>query len=128
MKFTLIIGFGSALGGMARYWISTGLARWLGEWLPWGTIAVNVTGSFLIGLIAALEAADGRSLLSPGIRLFFLIGLLGGFTTFSAFSLQTLALLQHEQYGRALANSAGSVLLCVAAAWVGHVAGGTLSR
>ncbi|MEQ9349099.1 MAG: CrcB family protein, partial [Alphaproteobacteria bacterium] len=94
----------------------------------WGTIAVNVSGSFLIGLIAALESADGRSLLSPGIRLFFLIGLLGGFTTFSAFSLQTLTLLQHEQYGRALANATGSVLLCVFAAWAGHVAGGAFNR
>lgn len=114
------IGLGGAIGSMARYWIAGFMAR-PGEWLPWGTIAVNVSGSFLIGLFAAGTVAEGRWPLSPNSRLFLMAGLCGGYTTFSAFSLQTLNLLQSGALGRASMNVLLSVLACMAATWCGYV-------
>ncbi len=84
------VALGGALGSVARYACSVGAARWLGAAFPWGTLFVNVAGSFAIGLLAALVAADGRPALGSDARAFLLVGVLGGFTTFSSFSLETL--------------------------------------
>ncbi|MFO7479118.1 MAG: fluoride efflux transporter CrcB, partial [Methyloceanibacter sp.] len=107
------IAAGSALGGVARYWLSGVVARLFGETFPWGTLLVNVSGSLLIGVIAALTAPEGRFFVGSTSRLALMAGLLGGYTTFSSFSLQTLALLQDGDWWRAGANIVLSVLLCL---------------
>jgi fluoride exporter len=115
------IAIGSALGGMGRYWISGIIAQRFGETFPWGTIVVNVTGSFIIGFFATVTGPDGRFLVSTSARQFVMVGLCGGYTTFSSFSLQTLGLMQDGQWLRAGANVVGSVVLCLAAVWAGHL-------
>ena len=97
----LWVAIGSALGGMARYWCSGFAARLIGEWFPWGTLIVNVVGSFVIGAFAALSASEGPFLIRPEIRIFVMVGLCGGYTTFSSFSLQTFALWREgDGWGR----------------------------
>lgn len=120
----LWIALGSALGGMARHWCSTLAAERLGTGFPWGTLAVNVLGSFVIGLFATLTGPDGRLPADAQARQFVMVGLCGGYTTFSAFSLQTLDLLRAGELGRAGLNVAGSVALCLLAVWLGHLAAG----
>ena len=115
------IGIGSALGGMARFWLSGVSARLFGEALPWGTLLVNVSGSLIIGLFATLSGPGGRLDVDPSMRLFVMVGLCGGYTTFSAFSLQTLSLMQEGAWGLASIYIVASVVLCVLAVWVGHV-------
>jgi CrcB protein len=114
------VALGSAIGGVFRYWCSGLVARWFSETFPWGTIVVNVVGSLLIGLFATLSGPDGRLLVGTTTRQFVTLGLLGGFTTFSSFSLQTLALAQNGEWVQASVNVVGSVLLCLMAAWLGH--------
>jgi fluoride exporter len=115
----LIVMLGGALGTLARYVISVAAAPISGN-LPWGTILINVTGSFVIGLVATLTLTHGRYPTSDAFRLFVMTGLCGGYTTFSAFSLQTLDLLRSGATGRALVNVAASVVFCVAAAFLGY--------
>ena len=115
------IAFGSALGGVARYWCSGVVAAAFGETFPWGTILVNVSGSFVIGFFGTLTAPDGRLFVSSDMRQFVMAGLCGGYTTFSSFSVQTLNLLQDGEWLRAGGNVVLSVVLCLAAAWAGHV-------
>jgi len=115
------IALGSALGGVARYWCSGVAARLFGETFPWGTLFVNVTGSFLIGLFATLTGPDGRMFAGSTARQFVMLGLLGGFTTFSSFSLQTLNLAQDSEWLQAGGNVIGSVVLCLLAVWLGHL-------
>jgi fluoride exporter len=115
----LAVALGSALGGVARYGVSGLVARSLGETFPWGTLIVNVLGSFLIGFVATLTGPDGRVLVSPVTRQFWMPGIFGGFTTFSAFSLQTLSLAQDGEWTRALANVTLSVALCLLGVWLG---------
>jgi CrcB protein len=122
------VALGGALGSVARFACSTAAARWLGAAFPWGTLFVNVTGSFAIGLLAALVAADGRPLLGGDARAFVLVGVLGGFTTFSSFSLETLALARTGALGAAAFNVALSVAMCLAGAWLGFAAAGPLNR
>jgi CrcB protein len=128
VKMSLWIALGSAIGGVLRYWCSGLAARWLGETFPWGTIAVNVIGSLLIGLFATLSAPDGRLLVGTAARQFVMLGLLGGFTTFSSFSLQTLALAQAGEWPRAGMNIVGSVLLCLVGVWLGHTLAVAINR
>ena len=119
----LWVGLGSALGGMARHWISLFTLNRYGAAFPWGTMAVNVLGSFAIGFIASL-AAQGRSPFgSESVQRFVLVGLLGGFTTFSSFSLQTIQLFERGQGQVASLNIIGSVICCLFAAWLGLRAG-----
>jgi CrcB protein len=120
MAVYLWIAFGSALGGMSRFWLSGVIARSFGETFPWGTLIVNVTGSLLIGIIAALTAPDGRIFLGSTARLALMAGFCGGYTTFSSFSLQTLSLLQDGEWSLAGANIALSVIACLAAVWAGY--------
>ena len=116
----LIIMAGGALGTLARYLISV-LAAPISGNLPWGTIIINITGSFIIGLFGTLTLAHGRFPVSENMRLFVMIGLCGGYTTFSSFSLQTLDLIRSGAMMRAGVNIAASVVLCVAAVSVGHL-------
>ena len=115
------IALGSALGGIARYWCSGVAARLFGETFPWGTLFVNVTGSFIIGFFATLTGPDGRIFAGSTTRQFVMLGILGGFTTFSSFSLQTLSLAQDSEWLQAGGNIVGSVVLCLLAVWLGHL-------
>ncbi len=124
----LWVAAGSALGGLLRFAVSGLVARVVGETFPFGTLAVNVSGSFLIGLVAALSAPEGRWMVAPEIRLFLMLGVFGGFTTFSSFSLQTLTLVQDGEWAAALLNVVGSVALCLIAVWIGWAAGWALNR
>jgi len=117
----LWIALGSALGGVARYWCSGVAARLVGETFPFGTLFVNVTGSFLIGLFATLTGPDGRIFAGSTMRQFVMLGILGGFTTFSSFSLQTLNLVQDGEVLQAGGNIVASVIFCLVAVWLGHV-------
>ena len=122
MDASLLVLIGSALGGLARHWVGLGVAAWLGPRLPWATLGINVLGSFVIGLAAAI-AADGRAGDAAWVQPFVMVGLCGGFTTFSAFSLQTVELLQGGEVGWALAYALGSVALCLLATWAGLAVG-----
>ena len=115
------IAIGSALGGMARYWCSGVVARLIGETFPWGTIVVNVIGSFIIGFFATLTGPDGRIFAGSLTRQFVMIGICGGYTTFSSFSLQTLDLMNDGEWLYAGTNIVLSVVLCLIAVWIGHV-------
>lgn len=119
----LSIAIGGALGSVARFWLAAACAERIAGSFPWGTLIVNVTGSFAIGLIAALTGAEGRWLISPRFREFLMIGVCGGYTTFSAFSLQTLELLDRGEAWKAGINVAASVLICLAAVWLGQTVG-----
>ena len=122
------IAIGSALGGVARYWLSGFVAERIGETFPWGTIIVNVTGSFVIGFFGTLTGPDGRVLVSTAARQFVMIGICGGYTTFSSFSLQTLNLARDGDWLRAGLNVVFSVVFCLLAVWAGHVAAMIINR
>ncbi len=122
------IAIGTALGGMARYWCSGFVAARLGETFPWGTIAVNVIGSLIIGFFATVTGPDGRLLVPGTARQFVMLGLCGGFTTFSSFSLQTLNLIRDGEWPQAVANIGLSVVLCLIAVTVGHFAAAALNQ
>ncbi len=117
----MVVGLGSALGGVARVWATVLVARVAGDALPWGTLAVNLLGSLLIGLAASLSMPEGRWITHPLTKQFFMLGLFGGFTTFSSFSLQTVNLLRDGEVVRAAAYVGASAALCVVAAWLGHL-------
>jgi CrcB protein len=121
------IAVGSALGGVARYWCSGVAARLFGETFPWGTIIVNVVGSFIIGFVATLSGPGGRFFIPSLARQFIMIGLCGGYTTFSSFSLQTLTLANDGDYLYAGANVGLSVVLCLAAVWLGSIAAASIN-
>ncbi len=122
------VAVGSALGGIARYGLSGVVARSFGETFPWGTLVVNVTGSLAIGLVATVTGPDGRLLVSPVARQFWMPGVLGGFTTFSSFSLQTMSLAQDGEWLRAAGNVALSIVLCLVGVWLGAALGAWLNR
>lgn len=124
----LAVTAGSAIGGAARYAMSGVIASTFGETFPWGTLLVNVSGSFLIGFFATLTATDGRVFVSGTTRQFVMAGLCGGFTTFSSFSLQTLNLLRDDEWLAAGGNVVGSVVACLVAVWLGHIAAATLNQ
>src|SRR5262245_968999 len=111
MTTYLWIAAGSGLGGMARYATSGLMAAQFGSACPWGTLVINVIGSFLIGLVAALTGPEGRWPVAPDIQRFMTVGFLGGYTTFSAFSLETLKLIQDGAVVRAGAYVGLSVAL-----------------
>lgn len=121
------VGLGGAVGSIARFWASGVVARHFGETFPWGTLIVNVTGSFIIGFFATATGPDGRWLAAPSTRQFVMLGICGGYTTFSSFSLQTLNLARDGEYFRAGANSALSFILCLVGVWFGHALAASLS-
>ena len=117
----LWIALGGALGSVARFWFSGIVARQFGETFPWGTVLVNISGCFVIGVLAALSEPGGRQYLKPGGREFLIYGVCGGYTTFSSFSLQTLQLIMREEWLKATGNVVGSVALCMIAVWLGYL-------
>lgn len=109
----LYIAAGGALGSIGRYWMAGAVDGRFNSDFPWGTLAVNVLGSFVIGLLAGMETLGHQT------RLFLMVGICGGFTTFSAFSLQTFNLLREGMLLRAGSNVLLSVTLCLLATWAG---------
>jgi fluoride exporter len=117
----ILVMVGGALGTGARFWLSGLVAERGGELFPLGTLVVNVTGSFAIGFVAAFTDPEGAFLVSPRLRQFFMIGVCGGYTTFSSFSLQTLDLAREGDWLKALLNIGLSFGCCLAAVWVGRI-------
>ncbi|HYZ62119.1 MAG TPA: fluoride efflux transporter CrcB [Acetobacteraceae bacterium] len=118
MRLSLLVLVGSALGGLARFWLGAWMLVLTGPDFPWGTLLINVLGSLVIGVAAAaVPVADADT------RAFVMVGLCGGFTTFSAYSLQSLELLQAGRVAPALGYMAGSAAACLAATWAGWLAG-----
>ncbi|MCQ8239756.1 fluoride efflux transporter CrcB [Rhizosaccharibacter radicis] len=120
MRLYLLVAAGGATGSVLRAWVGSTMLALTGPGFPWGTILINVVGSFVIGFFGMLTASDGRFAASSEWRTFVMVGLCGGFTTFSSFSLQTLELLRDGRPWQALGNVLLSVLLCVAAAALGY--------
>jgi len=116
------IAVGGALGTVARFWFSGVIARHIGETFPWGTLFVNVSGSLVIGFFATYFGPESRFLAPPVVRQFVMIGILGGYTTFSSFSLQTLNLARDGNWLAAGGNALASFVFCMLAVWLGHVA------
>ncbi|MCP3850032.1 MAG: fluoride efflux transporter CrcB [Gammaproteobacteria bacterium] len=113
------IAAGGALGAIMRFWLSGGIYAWLGRDFPYGTLSVNIIGSFFIGI--AFILLTERLTLGAEVRAFVLIGFLGAFTTFSTFSLETLMLMQEGLLIKAAGNILLSVILCIIATWTGIV-------
>lgn len=121
----VLIFLGAGLGGLFRYWISTGTYRILGKQFPYGTLLVNATGCFLMGFLFAiiLERVDS---LGTQLRALLLIGFLGGYTTFSSFSIETLNLFESGAWLGASLNILLSVILCISLTWLGVIGGRSL--
>src|SRR5262245_12666514 len=117
MPRTLLAGTGGFLGAAARYWLGGLIHRWLGAAFPYGTLVVNVTGCLAIGFLGVL--AEERLVLGPDARVFWMIGVLGGYTTFSSFGYETMALLREGSAGAALMNVGAQVILGLLAVWAG---------
>ena len=128
MWLYLLIALGGALGSVTRFWLNGVVSAQTGPEFPWGTLLINVTGSFLIGFFFTLTEPGGRVFASSNTRQFFMTGLCGGYTTFSSFSLQTLTLARAGEWFRAGANTVGSVVACLVAVWLGHLAASTLNQ
>jgi CrcB protein len=124
----MAVAVGGALGTLGRYAVSGVVANAFGETFPWGTLIVNVTGSFIIGFFATLTAPDGRLFVNGTTRQFVMAGLCGGYTTFSSFSLQTLNLMRDGEWLYAGGNIAGSVGLCLLFVWLGSLAALTVNH
>lgn len=120
------VALGSVLGGVARYLVS--IALQFGPAFPWATLFVNVTGSFIIGFYATLSGPEGRLFPSAAQRQFVMTGLCGGYTTFSAFSLETFRLLETGLAGAALMNISATVIASLAAVWIGHILADRINR
>ena len=124
----VLIAIGSALGGMGRYFVSGVVTTLTGGTFPYGTMLVNISGCLVIGFFATLTGPDGRWLVGTPARQFVMIGLCGGYTTFSSFSLETLYLARAGEWMSATANAAGSVILCLVSVSIGYVAAAALNR
>jgi len=119
LRAVLLVGSGGFVGSAGRYVLSGWVHRLVPyAGFPWGTLAVNVSGCFMIGIVSGL--ADSRQLWGPELRLFVMLGVLGGFTTFSSFAYETAALARDAELLRALANVALQVVLGLSAAWVAY--------
>jgi CrcB protein len=119
---------GSAIGGALRYFFSGLVDSNFGGTFPWGTLIVNITGSFVIGFFATLTAPDGRVFASAATRQLVMTGICGGYTTFSSFSLQTLNLARDSEWLYASANVVASSALCLLAVWLGHIAAAAINQ
>ena len=117
----IFVMLGGALGTGARFWLSGLVAERGGEFFPLGTLVVNVSGSFVVGFFVAFTGLEGPVLVSPRFRQFFMIGLCGGYTTFSSFSLQTLDLARDGDWLKAFLNIGLSFGCCLAAVWLGRI-------
>lgn len=117
------VAVGGALGSVMRFWLTGAVMVLTGPRFPWGTLLINVLGSCLIGLVAGVTLTPVRVALHPDIRIFLMTGVCGGFTTFSAFSLQTLELMQTGEVVPAFGYAVGSVVLCVIFTYCGWLLG-----
>ena len=117
----IVVMLGGALGTGARFWASGLVAERAGEFFPLGTLIVNITGSFAIGFFAAFTDPEGPFLMSPRFRRFLMIGVCGGYTTFSSFSLQTLDLIRDGDWFMGGLNTLLSFACCLAAVWLGRI-------
>jgi fluoride exporter len=122
------VATGGGLGSLARWAVSLLALQAFGAAFPWGTLGVNVIGSFLIGLYFTVTEPDGRYLIAPAARQFVLAGFCGGFTTFSAFSLETLSMLRQQAWGLAVLYVTSSVILWLVGVWLGHAMGLRMNR
>jgi len=113
------VALGGAVGSLARFWMTGAVTALSGPRFPWATLLINILGSFVIGLVAGLTLTPARMSMHPDVRIFLMVGICGGFTTFSAFSLQMLELLQSGYPVPALLYAVGSVLLCLLFVWGG---------
>jgi len=120
-----LVALGGAIGSVARYGAGALAAQVLGAGFPWGTLLVNLTGSFLIS--AVMHVALSGSAISPELRIFLTTGIFGGFTTYSSFNYETLALMNERAYGMAGLNLAVTVLGCLAAGVLGLAVGRALA-
>lgn len=118
MNYLLVI-LGSALGGGLRYWLSNAVYKYFPVTFPYGTLAVNIVGSFILGLIVFVF--DEKELLNSQLKIFLTIGLCGGFTTFSTFSLETFNLLRDSEYLLAVLNIIASLLLCIGGLFLAYI-------
>jgi len=128
MILYLLIALGGALGSVARFFLSGVVANQFGATFPWGTLVINVTGSFAIGFFYTLTEPGGRVYANSDARQFFMTGICGGYTTFSSFSLQTLNLARDGEWFQAGANTVGSVVACLVAVWLGHLCASYLNQ
>jgi CrcB protein len=128
LQIYLTLAAGGALGTVARYFVSGVVANAFGQTFPFGTLIVNVSGSFVIGFFGTLTGPDGRILVDGTTRQFVMIGICGGYTTFSSFSLQTLSLMNDGEWLYVFGNIAGSVFLCLLFVWLGSVAASALNQ
>jgi len=119
---------GGAIGSALRFLLASSIDRWTGVVFPWGTILVNIVGCFFIGLVAGLTSSDSPLMISPVIRTFIMIGILGGFTTFSSFSLQTISLMQEGEWLWAGGNVLISVFVCLVATAGGVALSSAIAR
>ena len=121
MTQLLVIALGGAFGSVMRFLMSSWVYSTLGRGFPYGTLAVNIIGSLLMGFLTVLLIE--RMSLGPEWRAAILIGVLGGFTTFSSFSIETFNLIEAGAYAKAIANMVISVVVCIGATWIGVIAG-----
>ena len=121
MRAYLYVALGAVCGACLRFFVSRLTAKYLSPEFPYGTLIVNVSGSLIIGFFATITGPDGRIFAGTTARQFVMIGLCGGYTTFSSFSLQTLDLMNDGEWVGAGGNIVLSVVLCLIAVWAGHV-------
>jgi CrcB protein len=119
----IAVALGGAIGSVGRFWLTAAMEALTGPRFPWGTLLINVLGSLMIGLVAGITLTPARIAVHPDIRIFLMTGICGGFTTFSAFSLQTLELLQSGDTIPAFGYAIGSVVLCVVGTYAGWAVG-----
>jgi CrcB protein len=122
------IALGGAIGSVLRFWLAEAAALAFGNEFPWGTVIANITGCFVIGFVATLTGPEGRVFAGTAARQFIMIGICGGYTTFSSFSLQTLTMLQAGDGAKAAVNVGASIVLCLLAVWVGHAVAAMLNQ
>lgn len=127
MIIYVLIALGGALGSVARHWLSEAVTTRLDGSFPWGTFLVNVSGCLLIGFFASLPGPSWRQFGDSETKAFFMVGVCGGYTTFSAFSLQTLNLLRLGELTRAASYVVASVLVCLLGVWLGHLLAGLVA-
>lgn len=118
---TALVGLGGLVGSLARYWLAGTVQAWTEAGFPFGTLTVNVVGSFIVGLVMVLSLE--RGLLNAEMRLLLAVGVCGGFTTMSTFSYETMALLRDGEVMLALGNVGATIMVCFFAVWLGALIG-----